>query len=283
MTTSSSGIALTASGGTHGRTLANTGIALAVLVGIAIAAATLPDEGLRSHLSERSLPPDLAHPFGTDPLGRDMVTRTMKGLAVSLQVGLMSAGLATLLAATLGIAAALDRRLDAAIGGLIDMTLALPHLVLLVLVSFAIGGGTKGVIIAIVFSHWPGLARVVRAEVRGVLAADYVAVARRLGMSRLSVAVRHVAPHILPQALVGGILLFPHAILHEAAMTFLGFGLEPHKPAVGILLAESLRYLSAGLWWLGVLPGLALLTMVLTFERVAAGARLALDPRRMQE
>jgi peptide/nickel transport system permease protein len=150
-------------------------------------------------------------------------------------------------------------------------------------VSFAIGGGTKGVIIAIVFSHWPGLARVVRAEVRGVLAADYVAVARRLGLSRLSVAVRHVAPHVLPQALVGGILLFPHAILHEAAMTFLGFGLEPHKPAVGILLAESLRYLSAGLWWLGVLPGLALLTMVLTFERVAAGVRLALDPRRMQE
>jgi peptide/nickel transport system permease protein len=92
-----------------------------------------------------------------------------------------------------------------------------------------------------------------------------------------------VAQYVLPQVLVGAILLFPHAILHEAGMTFLGFGLEPHLPAIGIILAESMRYLTAGLWWLGVFPGASLLLMVLTFERVASGVRIALDPKRLQD
>ncbi len=267
----------------RGRTLIGAGAALAILAAIAVAAALLPDDGLRSNLSQRSLAPSLDHPFGTDPLGREMLVRTVKGLAVSLRIGLMSAGFAALLAVILGVVAAVDRRLDFLVGGLIDLTMALPHLVLLILISFAFGGGTRGVIIAVVLSHWPSLARVVRAEVKSVLISDYVAISGKLGRSRLSIAVGHIAPHVLPQALVGAILLFPHAILHEAAMTFLGFGLEPHLPAIGVLLSESMRYLTAGLWWLGLLPGLSLLVMVLTFERVAAGVRLILDPRRSQE
>lgn len=267
----------------RGLTLLGAAFAVILLAMILAAASLLPEAGLRTNLAERALPPSASHPFGTDALGRDMFVRTIKGLAVSLRVGLMSAGFATLLAVGLGILAALDRRLDAVIGAFIDLVLALPQLVLLILVSVSVGGGTRGVIIAVVVSHWPGLARVVRAEVRQVLVADYVAVARRFGRSPLAIAVTHVLPHVVPQALVGGVLLFPHAILHEAGMTFLGFGLEPGLPAIGILLSESMRYLTAGLWWLGVLPGLALLLMVLTFERVAAGFRLALDPRRAQD
>lgn len=274
-------VALTRTG--RGRTLIGAVAALAILAAIAAAAVLLPDDGLRSNLSQRSLAPSLEYPFGTDPLGRDMLARTVKGLAVSLRIGLMSAGFAALLAVILGVLAAIDRRLDFLVGALIDLTMALPHLVLLILISFAFGGGTRGVIVAVVLSHWPGLARLIRAEVKAVLTADYVAIAAKLGRSRLDIALRHVAPHTLPQALVGAVLLFPHAILHEAAMTFLGFGLEPHLPATGLLLAESMRYLTAGLWWLGLLPGLSLLVMVLTFERVASGLRLILDPRRSQE
>lgn len=274
-------VALTRTG--RGRTLIGAVAALAILAAIAAAAVLLPDDGLRSNLSQRSLAPSLNHPFGTDPLGRDMLARTVKGLVVSLRIGLMSAGFAALLAVILGVLAAIDRRLDFLVGALIDLTMALPHLVLLILISFAFGGGTRGVIVAVVLSHWPGLARLIRAEVKAVLTADYVAIAAKLGRSRLDIALRHVAPHTLPQALVGAVLLFPHAILHEAAMTFLGFGLEPHLPATGLLLAESMRYLTAGLWWLGLLPGLSLLVMVLTFERVASGLRLILDPRRSQE
>ncbi len=267
----------------RGRTLLGAGLALGLLLAIALSAALLPERGLSSNLGQRALPPDSAHLFGTDPLGREMLVRTLKGLAVSLQVGLLSASLAALLAVALGVLSALHRYLDFCVAALIDLTMALPHLVLLILISIAAGGGTRGVIVAVILSHWPNLARVVRAEVHALLVADYVAIAAKLGRSRWQVALQHVLPQVLPQVLVGAVLLFPHAILHEAGMTFLGFGLEPHLPAIGVLLAESMRYLTAGLWWLGVLPGLSLLLMVLTFERVASGLRLVLDPRRSQE
>lgn len=265
------------------RTLIAAALALVVLLAIALGAALLPDDGLATDLSARALPPGADHLFGTDPLGRDMFTRTVKGLALSMQVGLLSAGFAALLAVVLGVSAALHPKLDAVVGLLIDLVMSLPHLVLLILVSFALGGGTRGVIIAVIVSHWPTLARVLRAEMRQVLAADYVQVARMLGRSRLYVARRHVLPQLLPQVLIGALLLFPHAILHEAALTFLGFGLAPHLPATGVLLAESMRSLTAGLWWLGVLPGVCLLGMVLMFGRIAEGLRLVLDPRRAQD
>ena len=264
-------------------TLSAAGLALLVLVAIAVAAALLPDSGLSTQLDARTQPPSAAHIFGTDPLGRDMFTRTIKGLAVSMRVGMLASIGATLIAIALGVLSALSKWLDMAIGVLIDLTMALPHLVLVIMISFALGGGTKGVIIAVCVSHWPGLARLVRAEVRQVLSADYVQVSRLLGRSGWQVAARHVLPHVLPQALVGAVLLFPHAILHESAVTFLGFGLEPHLPATGVLLSESMRYITAGWWWLGVLPGICLLFMVLTFEQVALGLRLVLDPRRAQE
>ena len=264
-------------------TMTAAGVALLALLYIVLAAVLLPDSGLSTQLDNRIAAPSWAHPFGTDPLGRDMLTRTIKGLAVSMRVGLIASAGATFIALALGILSALNRWLDMAIGLLIDLTMALPHLVLLILISFALGGGTQGVIIAVAVTHWPGLARLVRAEVRQVLSADYVQVSRLLGQNGWHVAARHVLPHVLPQALVGAVLLFPHAILHEAGMTFLGFGLEPHLPAIGILLSESMRYISAGWWWLAALPGVCLLLMVLTFEQVALGLRLMLDPRRAQE
>lgn len=258
-------------------------VALLILIAILVAAALLPDSGLSTQLDARIQPPSAQHIFGTDTLGRDMFTRTIKGLAVSMRVGMLASIGATLIAIALGVLSALSKKLDMVIGVLIDLTMALPHLVLVIMISFALGGGTKGVIIAVCVSHWPGLARLVRAEVRQVLSADYVQVSRLLGRSGWQVVVKHVLPHVLPQALVGAVLLFPHAILHESALTFLGFGLEPHLPATGVLLSESMRYITAGWWWLGVLPGVCLLLMVLTFEQVALGLRLMLDPRRAQE
>lgn len=258
-------------------------VALLILIAILVAAALLSDSGLSTQLDARIQPPSAQHIFGTDTLGRDMFTRTIKGLAVSMRVGMLASIGATLIAIALGVLSALSKKLDMVIGVLIDLTMALPHLVLVIMISFALGGGTKGVIIAVCVSHWPGLARLVRAEVRQVLSADYVQVSRLLGRSGWQVVVKHVLPHVLPQALVGAVLLFPHAILHESALTFLGFGLEPHLPATGVLLSESMRYITAGWWWLGVLPGVCLLLMVLTFEQVALGLRLMLDPRRAQE
>lgn len=209
-----------------------------------------------------------------------MLQRTLKGLSVSIQVGLAGAACSALIATVLGLAAAtLGNAADRLVSWLIDLFLSVPHLVTLILIAFVSGGGMRGVIIAVALTHWPNLARIVRAEAMQVMTADYVAISRRLGRSRRWIAWHHVFPHLWPQVLVGFMLLFPHAILHEAAISFLGLGLSPHEPAVGIILSESMRYLSTGMWWLAVFPGLCLLIIVRMFDRLGEQLRLLMDPR----
>lgn len=245
-----------------------------------LAAHLLGDAGEATRLTMRKLPPSWEYPFGTDWLGRDVLARTIKGLTVSLGVGLTAAACSSVIALALGLLAALGGRLmDEGISWLVDVALATPHLVLLILISFACGGGMQGVIIAVAASHWPGLTRIIRAEVLQLRQAEYVAISRRLGKGPLWIASRHMLPHVAPQFLIGLLLLFPHAILHAAGLTFLGFGMSPHEPAIGSLLAESLRYLSMGLWWLAVAPGVALVLTVKAFDILGNNARALLDPR----
>lgn len=254
-------------------------LAAVVVVGVVLASAAT-----QTDIGARSLAPSLEHPFGTDRLGRDMLVRTVAGLAQSVLIGLVAAGASALIALALGTVAALGgRKADAAVTWLIDLMMGIPHIVLLILISYALGKGAFGVVVGIALTHWPGLARVVRAEVLQVKNAPYVALARKLGASRASVARRHVLPHVFPQFLVGTILLFPHAVLHEAAVTFLGFGLSPESAAIGIILSESMSYLSAGMWWLAVFPGLALIAVVMLFDAAGQGARRLTDPASAQE
>lgn len=255
-----------------------------LLIGTLLAAQLLlGEQAIHSDFQARLTPPGSGHWFGTDALGRDLFARTLQGLGLSLWVGAMAAALGTLVAILLAAISALGRPFDAVIGLLVDSVLGLPHLILLILIAFALGGGTLAVILAVSLTHWPSLTRVLRAEILQIRHADYVLLSRHFGKSRIFVFVHHLLPHVLPQSLVGFLLLFPHAILHEAALTFLGFGLTPSQPAVGVLLAESLRYLSAGYWWLGVFPGLGLLLMVLTFDRLAASLRQLSTPREAQQ
>ena len=161
--------------------------------------------------------------------------------------------------------------------------MGIPHIVLLILISFALGKGFWGVTIGVAVTHWPSLARVVRAESLQCRESTFVAVARKLGQSPLRIALKHMVPYVLPQFIVGLILLFPHAILHEAAVTFLGFGLPPEQPAIGVILSESMAYLSAGMWWLAVFPGLALIATVLLFDVAGSNLRKLIDPHSSQE
>ncbi|QJQ95746.1 MULTISPECIES: ABC transporter permease [Halomonadaceae] len=259
------------------------GMVLLLIITLLLAQSQLGEEAIRSDFQARLAPPGAAHWFGTDALGRDLFARTLKGLALSLWVGGAAAALGTLIALLLAGITALGRPFDAAVGLLVDSVLGLPHLILLILIAFALGGGTQAVILAVALTHWPSLTRLLRAEMLQILSTDYVLLSRHFGKSRRYILVHHLLPHLLPQCLVGFLLLFPHAILHEAALTFLGFGLTPGQPAIGVLLAESLRYLSAGYWWLGVFPGLGLLVMVLTFDRLAAGLRTLTTPQEAQQ
>ena len=200
----------------------------------------------------KSLPPSLSHPFGTDWMGRDMLLRTLAGLSTSVLVGLMAAVASSLIALALAAAAALGPRwADHAVSWLIDLMMGIPP--------------------------------IVRAEILQCASSDFVAAAARLGAGRLAISARHMVPYVLPQFVVGLVLLFPHAILHEAAITFLGFGLPPEMPAIGIILSEAMGYLSAGLWWLAVFPGLALVVCVMLFDVVGTSLRKLVDPAYAQE
>lgn len=256
----------------------------AILVAIAITGAILMPIAMQSDLSLKNLAPSIEHPFGTDRLGRDMFLRTIAGLSTSIGIGLLAAAVSAFIALVLGTAAALGgKKVDAAITWLIDLMLSIPHIVLLILISFALGKGFWGVTIGVAITHWPSLCRVIRAEVLQVKQSRYVAVAQKLGQSPLQIAVRHILPAVFPQFLVGLILLFPHAILHEAAITFLGFGLPPEMPAIGVILSESMNYLSSGMWWLTFFPGISLVAVVMMFDQAGQGIRRIVDPRQAQK
>lgn len=258
--------------------------ALLAFAGLLISAHMIGDTGLDIRVMERNLPPSAAHPFGTDWLGRDMLTRTLKGLCISLGIGMTAAVCSTILALALGTAAAvLGRKTDTLVTVLIDTLTATPHLVLLILISFCFGGGIKGVITAVALTHWTRLARVIRAEILSLKSSDYVRLSARLGKKRLWIIRHHMLPGLFPQFMVGVLLLFPHAILHAAGLTFLGFGLSPHTPAIGILLSEAMQHLSTGHWWLALGPGASLVATVKLFDILGNAVRTLTDPKTSQE
>lgn len=260
-------------------------VAFTVALGAIVTAGMMVEPAaMTSDLAQKNLPPSWAHPFGTDQLGRDMLCRTVAGLSTSIVVGLVAAAASALIAVVLGAVAALGgRRADDAVSLLIDLMMGIPHIVLLLLISFALGKGFWGVTIGVALTHWPNLARVMRAEMLQCKQAPYVETARKLGVGPIRIAWRHMVPYILPQLVVGLVLLFPHAILHEAAITFLGFGLSPEQPAIGIILSESMAYLSSGMWWLAILPGVALVVVVMAFDTVGHGLRRLVDPAHAQD
>lgn len=266
------------------RTLIFTIIAFAFLLSVAGIGVFLDEGRIATNLENRNFPPSLEHPFGTDWLGRDMFSRTFMGLSLSIGVGLIGAFGSTFIAIILGMMAAMMGKIaDRIISWLIDLFLSVPHLVTLILIAFSLGGGFKGIVMGIALTHWPSLARIIRAEVMQIRSAEYVQVSKKMGKSNRWIATKHIFPHVIPQIVVGFLLLFPHAILHEAAVTFLGLGLSPHKPAIGIILSESMKYLSSGMWWLAFFPGLCLLLVVRTFDEIGEKLRILIDPNRAHE
>ena len=199
--------------------------------------------------------------------------------SMSIRIGILAAGVSSVLALFLGtLAATMGKAADAAVTWIIDLVMGIPHILLLILISYALGKGFKGVVIGVALTHWTSLTRVIRGEVMQLKEALYIRTARKLGVGTGEIAWKHMFPHLFPQFLVGLILMFPHAILHEASITFLGFGLSPEQPAIGIILSESMKYLAMGRWWLALFPGLFLVCTVVLFDVAGEGLRRLLDP-----
>jgi hypothetical protein len=164
----------------------------------------------------------------------------------------------------------------------VDLMQGMPHLILLIFIAILSGRGIAGVMIGVAVTHWVSLCRIVRAETIHLHTSAYVIASRQMGRSRWFIAVNHYMPYILPQTIVATVLMFPHAILHESGLTFLGFGIPQQLPAIGVILSESMRYLSTGQWWLALFPGLTLLVLVLLIDRCGQSLSTLINLRTSQ-
>lgn len=224
-------------------------------------------------------PPSLAHPFGTDELGRDVLARVLYGGRVSLTVGVVSVALALLLGGLWGLVAGYFRGwLDSVLMRLVDALLAFPFLVLAIALAAILGPGLFNSILAISVVISPAVARLVRGQVLAEVGKDYVTAAEALGAPHSRILFRHILPNLWGPVIVQASLATANAILAEATLSFLGLGVQPPTPAWGSMLNAARGYLDSAPW-LAVFPGLAIFLVVLSLNLLGDALRDALDPR----
>lgn len=235
-------------------------------------------------LSHKLLPPSWEHPFGTDDVGRDLLLRCVYGLRISLLVGVVAALVATVVGTVVGAAAAaLGGWTDRLVMRLVDVFSSVPHLLLGIFVVAMFRPGVWPVIASVAVTHWLSTARIVRAEVLSLRSRPYIDAAVSGGASRLRVTTRHLLPGVLPQAGLAAVLMVPHAMWHESALSFLGLGLPSHQASLGNLVQSARGSLLAGDWWPTLFPGLLLIVPTLAVAGLAGAWRERLDPRRRSE
>lgn len=235
-------------------------------------------------LAAKLLPPSWAHPFGTDDVGRDLLLRCVYGLRVSLLVGVVAALTATVIGTAVGAAAgALGGWADRLIMRLVDTLSSVPHLLLGIFIIAMFRPGVWPVVVSVALTHWLSTARIVRAEVLSLRSRPYIDAAVSGGASRWRVTVRHLLPGVLPQAGLAAVLMVPHAMWHESALSFLGLGLPAHTASLGTLIQGARGSLLAGQWWPTLFPGLFLIIPTLAIAGLAGVWRERINPRRRSE
>ena len=223
------------------------------------------------------LPPSLEHPFGTDVTGRDILVRVIYGARISLTVGLVATAISTVIGLVMGaIAAYYGGIFDTIIMRLADIFLAFPYVLFVLCLIAALGQSITNVFIAIGILGWPSIARVFRSAILSVKENDYVDAARAMGASDVRIIVRHIFPNSVASIVVYATMNIGSAILSEAAISFLGMGVQPPNPSWGIMIQDGQAYLMNAPW-LMIMPGLAILSTVLAFTLLGDGLRDALD------
>jgi peptide/nickel transport system permease protein len=257
------------------------GCVAAAIILTAISAPLLgPYEPLKSDFRAMSKPPDERHYFGTDQIGRDVLSRVIYGSRASLTVAIGAVLFGTTLGALWGLASGyFGGRFDILSQRIIEFLQSFPDLILAMAIAMALGAGIGTVIIAIAITRIPFGGRVIRAVVLSLKEISYVEAARGLGASHLRIMLRHILPQCVAPYLILATTHLGVAIIIEAALGFLGVGIPPPTPTWGNMLADSLN---AGLvppWWLVLFPGLAITITVLAFNLLGDGIRDILDPR----
>jgi peptide/nickel transport system permease protein len=261
--------------------LVGTGLAITAVVLVCAFAAPLLapyDPNEQDYLAITD-PPSESHLLGTDDLGRDVLSRIIYGSRVSLEVGLIAVGIAVAFGASLGLLAGYaGGPADNVIMRVVDAIQAFPNLILALAITAALGPSIANAMLAIGFVAAPGMARLTRGQTLSVREREFIAAARICGASPLGIMRRHIWPNVTAPIVVQATLLLGTAIVTEAALSFLGVGVQPPTPSWGAMLRTGSQYLEVAPW-IGIVPGVAIFLTVLAFNFVGDGLRRALDPR----
>jgi peptide/nickel transport system permease protein len=232
-----------------------------------------------THLDNMFLSPSLAHPFGTDEMGRDLLVRILWGTSISLQIGILVVATAMGIGVPLGaIAGFFGGRIDDVIMRLTDLFLAFPSILLALAVAAALGPSITNAMVAIAITWWPWYTRIVRGMTLSLKEEKFVEAARSLGASKARLIFKHILPNCITPVIVNGTLDIGYAILATAALSFLGVGAQPPLPEWGLMVSTGRIYMPTR-WWLSTFPGLAILVTVLGFNLVGDAIRDVMDPR----
>jgi peptide/nickel transport system permease protein len=225
-------------------------------------------------------PPSVAHPFGTDNFGRDILARVLAGGRISLWTGLIAVGISLLVGVPLGAFAGFVRgRAGGLVMRVMDMLLAFPSLVLAMAIAAALGPGMVSAMVAVGIVGIPEFARIVYSQTLSLRERDFVEAGHAIGLPGRSILIRHIVPNALAPILVRATLGMGYAILTAASLSFIGLGAQPPDPEWGVLISDGRGYIISGEWWMTTFPGLAIATSILGFNLLGDGLRDVLDPR----
>lgn len=264
------------------------------IIGVVLAAALFADvlapfDPELGNLRHRHRPPawvaggDTNHLLGTDHLGRDILTRLVYGARISLIVGFTAAIVAGAIGTAVGIVSGyFGRWVDQVIMRVVDAWLALPAISFAIFLAVLVGPSERNIVIILAGVFWTRYARVIRGEVLSLKERDYVRLAIVAGCSKWTIMRRHILPNVINTSIVLSTLIVGVVIVAEAALSFLGVGVPPPKPAWGLMLADGKEGMMAGYWWVTLFPGLAIMLVVLAANLLGDWLRVKLDPQLRQ-
>ncbi len=261
-------------------------IGILLLVGIVICAvfapwiAPYPKDARRAvHLEQMLQPPSRAHWFGTDDMGRDLLSRMLFGARLSLLIGVISITCSATFGVLIGlIAGYVDGWLDSALMRVADIFMSVPNVILGMAIAVALKPGLRNVIIAVSLVFWPATARLMRSAVLSAREEMYIEAMRAMGASGPRIMLRHVLPNCITSVVVHATIQVGWAILLSATLSFVGVGVQAPLPEWGLLTSSGRQYMMIA-WWYATIPGLAIVLTVMAFNLVGDGLRDVLDPR----
>lgn len=255
-------------------------VVVALLIATAIFAPLIaPYDPMTIDVHKVLSPPSFSHPFGTDDLGRDVLSRMIWGSRVSLEVGFVAIGLALIIGISIGaLSGFYGGKIDAVLMRFVDIMLAFPVFFLILAVIAILEPGIFTIMAVIGLTGWMDVARLIRAEFLTLKERDFVVAANAVGAGNLRLIFRHILPNALSPVFVAATFGIAGAILTESGLSFLGLGVQPPNPSWGNILTSGKDNIEVA-WWLSVFPGLAILVTVLSYNLMGEGLRDALDPR----